>query len=198
MSSPIRTLNLNEYRTNSRSFVRAVKHSLTTTGFFLLENHGIPESLLLESTRLFGIFFNDLSQKERLAYARPEIFYQQGYTPPGMETGEYAQVADGKHFFQFGDPATRGMLAVEEIPELKGVCEDFYGAFCLLYKELMQVVALTLRLDLDYFDNQLGNSIVRQIHYPAQPNPTTDDEAVAVQGGNVVGMCASSTQISTT
>ena len=57
----------------------------------------------------------------------------------------------------------------------------------------MQVVAVTLGLDKNHFDEELGNSMVRRIHYPAHPNPTVEDKDVskAVQGGNALGMCAS-------
>ncbi len=187
----IKTLNLNHLGSNSEgNFVNLVKDSLTETGFFLLENHGIPAKLLKENNKLFNLFFEELSFQQKMRYAIPSSFYQQGYAPLGVETGEYAKVADNKEYFQYGD--VRPMLQIDEIPKLKELSEELFFQFNSLYKVLMGVIAVTLDMDRSYFDEELGNSIIRKIYYPAQLNPTIQNEDVeVVRGGNVVGMCAS-------
>jgi len=54
----------------------------------------------------------------------------------------------------------------------------------------MQLVALSLGLSEHYFNDELGNSLLRNLHYPATHNPTISDDVVT-RGGNALGMCAS-------
>lgn len=188
MKTSIATLDFVDYRRGyTASFTGAVTRSLQETGFFLLSNHGISETLLRENRRLFAIFFKDLTPEERMRYAFPSRSYQRGYTPMKIETGEFAKVPDHKHFFQFGDIET--MPYVKEIPDLQAVSEELYAQFGTLYKDLMKVVAVSLGLDKEYFTAELGNSIIRHIHYPPHSAPVFRDEAVE-QGGNIAGMCA--------
>lgn len=189
MTALIPTLDYSRHTSGStKDFAREVQEALGATGFFLLQNHGISEKLLAENRRLFARFFRELPLKIRLKYSFPGKFYQQGYTPPKTETGEHARVPDHKHFWQFGD--ANPMLPIDEIPELKSVSEALYDQFNALYRELMQIVAVTLELPKEYFDGELGNSIIRHIHYPGHEKPVADDGEVE-RGGNIEGMCAS-------
>ncbi len=192
MQSIIKTLDWSYYRTGGsvykEIFVKTLTEAFTSTGFFLLDNHGISPRLLSENRRLWLKFFKELPLEARMKYAHEELSYQVGYTPMGIETGEFATVADNKHFFQIGD--MYDSLFISEIPALKEVSQDLYEQFADLYKLIMRAVARSLDLELDYFDDTLGNSIARMIHYPENANPTVDDDVV-MKGGNILGMCAS-------
>lgn len=184
----INTLNFQDCHKNPAFFVDSLKQSFTETGFFLLKNHDIPEGLLRYNKELFSIFFKHLTVEQRMQYSFPDIYYQKGYTPMSIETGEFANIPDNKHFYQLGDMHENPQ--VEEINDLKSTSEKLFHRFYEVYKELMQATALSLDLPKNYFDNELGNSIMRIIHYPSNSIIVSEDEEVT-QGGNLLGMCAS-------
>lgn len=189
MQNLIKILDWNLYRKGSElEFIQKLKSSFMNTGFFILENHGISSTLLKQNRLLFANFFKDLTLEERMQYCFPHIYYQKGYTPMNIETGEFASVADNKHFYQLGDSYDNPFI--KEIPALQSTSAELFEDFYNLYKELMQLVATSLGLDKNFFDNELGNSIMRHIHYPAHNNPMADDGKVKL-GGNIQGMCAS-------
>lgn len=184
----INTLDFQHWYKYPDFFVHSLKTCFTQTGFFLLKNHTIPAQLLKYNKDLFANFFKELSIEQRMKYSFPDIYYQKGYTPMRIETGEFAKDPDNKHFYQLGDMYENPY--VEEIEELKTTSEHLFQEFYKVYKELMQATALSLDLPKKYFDNELGNSIMRVIHYPANSVVVSDDEEVT-RGGNLLRMCAS-------
>lgn len=176
------------YNGQKNQFVADMRSALSTTGFFLLINHGISEELLFKNRELFEKFFKETPEENRKKYCFPEMSYQTGYTPMNLEVGEFAKVADNKHYFQLRDSTTTPDII--EVPGLKETSEMLFSEFNKLYKELMQCVALSLGLPENQFDDELGNSAMRVIHYPENDNPTIDDGEVE-RGGNILGMCAS-------
>lgn len=174
-------------RGSERKFAQLLKISCEGSGFFTLENHGISASTLKENRKYFMSFFKDLPLEKRMNYSYPELSGQKGYTSIGVEKAQSANSADYKHFYQFGDLYPNSYI--EEIPNLWRHSTDLYRQFNDLYKKMMQAVAISLDLDKNFFDDELGNSIIRNIHYPPHANPLVDDGEVK-SGGNVLGMCA--------
>lgn len=170
-----------------KQFVGALGGAFKETGFILLKNHGISPELLTETREGYKKFYN-LPLKKRMDYVYPDDHYQKGYTPVSIEKGEFANVADYKHFYQFGDSYENPII--KEIPGLTELSNELFGQFYGLYRDLMQAVALSLDLPAHFFYQELGNSIMRVIHYPAHGKPMADDGEVA-RGGNIQGMCAS-------
>jgi isopenicillin N synthase-like dioxygenase len=185
----ILTLNFQDWLNKPNSFVKELGKSFTETGFFLLKDHPMPKGLLKYNKELFKIFFKTIQPEERMRYSFPDLYYQKGYTPMQTETGEYALIPDNKHFYQVGEIFSENPY-VEEIPDLKKTSEELFKYFQIVYKDLMQAVAYSLCLPHTYFNNELGNSVMRVIHYPENSVIVSDDEDV-MQGGNVLGMCAS-------
>lgn len=191
MQQLIETLNLNEFRAGSQqkqAFVEKLAKAFSQTGFFFLENHGIPEETIAEADSLFRQFFVDLSTEQRLQYEVKEKLHQVGYTPMKIETGEFTTTPDEKHFFQAGD--RNDIPYVKEIPAFTNICMELFAEFRKVAKQLYHATALSLQLPEDFFDAKEGNSIMRAIHYPASETPMADDDEVNL-GGNYVGMCAS-------
>lgn len=174
-------------RSERNVFVQQLQEAFTTTGFFLLKNHKIDPNLLKDSKELFEKFFH-LPTEQRMKYVYPDIYYQKGYTPMNIETGQFAKDPDYKHFYQIGD--TYENPFVNEVPGLSEVTKKMFGEFYGLYNSLMYAVAVSLEIPWGKFEKELGNSIMRFIHYPAHAMPMVDDGAVT-QGGNLLGMCAS-------
>lgn len=125
-----------------------------------------------------------------MQYAHPELFNQQGYVPVNAEIGEFATIADLKELWHFGDD--NPMLEVPEVAGLKDTAEEIYSECSSLYQGLMRVVAITLALEKDCFDEELGDSLFSVNYYPPHANPVTQDEDVETAGVlNGMGMCAS-------
>jgi isopenicillin N synthase-like dioxygenase len=189
MQNIIPTLDLKDFFKDNKSkatFVAQLKNSFETTGFFFLKNHSIDRDYLWQAKKLFGTFFK-LAEQTRKKYEYASEFHQRGYTPMKVEKGEFAGIADEKHFFQIGKDRTVNVL---EIPRFERVTRLLFDGFRDKSLVLLEAIALSLGLQSSYFSEKEGNSIMRAIEYPANENPLADD-GVATAGGNVIGMCAS-------
>lgn len=190
MKTTLPTLNFDDFisgvRSKKSAFVSALKEALETKGFFFLKNHWIKPKTLSLAREAFDIFFN-LPEEVRLKYEYSEEKHQRGYTPLKIEKGEYAKIADEKHFFQIGIDRN---VDVEEIPQFKLACDKLFKEFRGESRIMLNAISLSLGLREFYFSSKEGNSILRAIEYPATENPLVDD-GIAAAGGNIIGMCAS-------
>lgn len=190
MQPIIQTLDRNEFVTDPASAIAKLTEAFKTTGFFFLKNHGMNLASISRGENSFKEFLTELPFEKRMAYSFPEKGYQVGYTPPKIETGEFAKVADEKHFFHvFPDD----MPFIKELPQFKKNTIELWHQFNNLAEQIMSFVAVSINEFGDFFESQNGSkgySLLRGIHYPAGQKPVDDDEAVT-NGGNVVGMCAS-------
>jgi isopenicillin N synthase-like dioxygenase len=190
MKPIIQTLDKLEFATNPRQAIAKLRNAFETTGFFCLKNHGMDVSKIMSGEHCFRQFLTLLPLQERLAYSYPEQGYQIGYTPPRIETGEFAKTPDEKHFFHvYPDD----MPYVKELPFFKDETIDLWHEFNNLAEEIMTYIALSINKPSNFFKSPIdtkGYSLLRGIHYPAGQKPVDDDEAVT-EGGNAVGMCAS-------
>jgi isopenicillin N synthase-like dioxygenase len=187
----IQTLDLQEYLDlNTReTFVAKLAATLSDTGFFFLRNHRIPEKLIRDYQNVSKAFFS-LTESEKKAYEYTFLDHQVGYSPLGLEKGEYAKIPDRKEFFQVGD--TYPFPYMKEIPDFAPAALSLFEAFRSTYKLILWAIVDSLPLSVEY-KNKEGNSIMRSILYPADSKPPEDDEEVEseVPGGNALGMCSS-------
>lgn len=190
MEKVIQTLDMQDFISGNEekkaAFVAALKKALETTGFFFLRNHGISHKTVSDARKVFDAFFQQLPEDIRLKYEFIEEQHQRGYTPMRIEKGEFAKIADEKHFFQVGDDRA---VNVTEIPGFKQAADILFTDFREQSLALMQAIAISLGLEEHYFDQKEGNSIMRAIDYPPTEDPLVDD-GVASEGGNITGMCA--------
>ncbi len=190
MKNVIQTLDLQHFlsggETKKSAFILNLKNAFETTGFCFLKNHGIGKNTLQMARTVFEQFFN-LDEGVRNKYEFVSEHHQRGYTPMKIEKGEFANIADEKHFFQIG--ADRS-VNVSEINDFERDSIMLFNDFRVCSKFLLEAIALSLGLDEYYFSKKEGNSIMRAIDYPARENPLIDDD-VATMGGNIVVMCAS-------
>lgn len=188
--SLIQTLDYRAYAlggaTAEKRFVEQFRQSAQKTGFMALANHTIPLQLIAHQRELAKKFFA-LADEVKRKYHRPDVGGQVGFTPLGVEKAQGAHEPDVKEFWQNGD--TFGNIDVSEVPGFKEACDELFYEFNKLYRAMMQVVALSLGLPKEYFDREIGNSIVRSIHYPAQENPFQGDLDI-IPGGNYGAMCS--------
>jgi isopenicillin N synthase-like dioxygenase len=148
------------------------------------------QAIIERGEESFKKFLTEVPIENRMAYSYPEKGYQIGYTPPKIETGEFAKTPDEKHFFHV---YPNDMPFIKEIPTFRENTVLLWNDFHKLARELMKFIALSINEFGDFFESsngRIGYSLLRGIHYPAGQKPVDDDEVVT-EGGNLIGMCAS-------
>ena len=166
-------------------------------GFVIIENHGIDKGLIDQCLDSFRRFFA-LPVEEKLRYKLPNGGGARGYTPFGIETAKGAKHHDLKEFWHVGRELPPGHpfnevmapnIWVEGIPGFRETTLGLYKAFDALGLKLLSAIARSVSLPADFFDDKvnLGNSVLRVIHYPPMPpEPTPSVRAGAHEDINVI------------
>ena len=150
-------------------------------------NHGIPKILIDGFFNASKRFFA-LPVAVKRQYEIEGLAGQRGYTSFGKEHAKQSQHADLKEFFQIGQEVKNGgvppehypdNVEVKEEPEFPKLGRELYEAFEEAGGQLLKAIAIHLDLGEGYFDEKinLGNSILRAIHYP----PITQEPASAIR-----------------
>jgi isopenicillin N synthase-like dioxygenase len=191
MSRAIPLVDLNKFVSGTeaerKDFVNELGHAFQEFGFVGVINHGIPKELVARFYAESKAFFSQpVEVKEK--YELKGLAGQRGYTSFGKEHAKQSNVGDLKEFFQIGQtvsndhplkPEYPDNVNVTEIPNFYMTGRELYQAFEASGKNLLQAIALYLKLDLQYFDDKVyeGNSILRAIHYP----PITQEPKSAIR-----------------
>jgi len=195
MTAQIPTLSLAEV--DSAHFVEQLGAAYEQHGFVIIENHGIPQNLIERFLEQFKRFFA-WSEADKRRYHLAGGGGARGYTPFGIETAKGSQHFDLKEFWHIGrelptDHPYRHYMAdnvwIDELPEFRETCITMFETFDLTGRRLLKAIARVLELPIDYFEDkvQLGNSVLRVIHYPPMPaNPAESIRAGAHEDINVI------------
>ena len=163
------------------AFADALGRSFRETGFAVISDHPVSQTVIdrnLEATKTFFA----LPEAVKLKYDGREGGGQRGYTAFGTENAKGKAEADLKEFWHTGralpaDSPYRATMAdtpsVTEVPEFDAATRGLYDALDSFGRQLLRAVALHLKLEETWFDNKVdvGNSILRLLHYPPQANP---------------------------
>jgi len=181
----------------SERFARDISAAYAEYGFVIIENHGIDRRLIDQCLDCFRAFFA-LPVEEKKRYKLPAGGGARGYTPFGIETAKGAKHHDLKEFWHVGrelppgHPFTQFMapnIWPEGLPGFRESTLSLYESFDALGRRLLAPIAQTIGLPTHYFDDKvnLGNSILRIIHYPPlPPEPTPSVRAGAHEDINVI------------
>ncbi|MBD3167062.1 hypothetical protein GF324_10715 [bacterium] len=116
--------------------VRRFGEALRDTGFVLLKDAPFRSDLLVRNYQFMQKVFDlDTFVLERYSY--PQIGYQRGYMPYGVETGFYCDEPDQKLAFCFGSFHN---VAVREVSGYLEAAEEFYHACRDLGYYLMKAI----------------------------------------------------------
>lgn len=162
-------------QTQKTQFVQDLGKAYEDIGFVALKNHGLDEDIQDKLYEHIRTFF-DLTEDEKIKYARPELAGQRGYTAKNTEHAKGRTVADLKEFYQIGQTVENDEYLKKKYPENifpKSIVgfEEFtiktYKTLENTGKEILKAIALFLNLDENYFEDKVhnGNSILRAIHY---------------------------------
>jgi isopenicillin N synthase-like dioxygenase len=147
----------------------------------------------LHETKRFFALPDDVKLKYRLPIAG-----QRGYTPFGVETAKGAAHYDLKEFWHVGrdlppghpfrDHMADNIWPDTELPEFRGKLGWLYGALDEMGLKVLQAIAGYLGLDRRFFEPtvDVGNSILRLLHYPPAPEDGPHIRAGAHEDINVI------------
>ena len=163
------------------AFADALGRSFRETGFAVISDHPVPQAVIDSNLAATKAFFA-LPEAVKLKYDGREGGGQRGYTAFGVENAKGKAEADLKEFWHTGrslpsDSPYRTTMAdtpsVKEVPDFDEATRGLYNALDSFGTQLLRAVALHLKLDEAWFDNkvEMGNSILRLLHYPPQTNP---------------------------
>ncbi len=163
------------------AFASAIGQSFRETGFAVISDHPIDQSVIDRAIAASKSFF-ELPAETKEKYHDAAGGRQRGYTPFGTENAKGAKAADLKEFWHTGrdladDSPYRATMKqtppVTEVDAFDEATRAFYQTMDEFGAHLLRAVALHLGLSETWFDDKVdsGNSILRLLHYPPQENP---------------------------
>ena len=195
MSDVIPTLSLRE--ADSTAFVRDLGAAYEQHGFVILTDHGMPQELIDRFLGLYKTFFAWPEDAKR-RYHVPGGGGARGYTPFGIETAKGATHHDLKEFWHVGRELPEGHayrkymadnVWINESTGFRDTSIEMFETFDSTGRRILRAIAAILNLPADFFEDkvQLGNSVLRVIHYPPMPpQPTDSVRAGAHEDINVI------------
>jgi isopenicillin N synthase-like dioxygenase len=195
MSDAVPTLDARN--AESDRFAREISAAYEEYGFVIIQNHGIDKRLIDNCLACFREFFARPTE-EKLRYKIPNGGGARGYTAFGVETAKDSKHSDLKEFWHVGRELPPGHpfnavmapnIWVDSIPGFRESTLGLYEAFDALGRRLLAPIARSVNLPPDFFDDKvnLGNSVLRIIHYPPMPpEPTPSVRAGAHEDINVI------------
>lgn len=176
----IKTLDIRDFYstdlTKKSGFVEALETSFRDIGFVIIKGHKISHELQERSYQAMKEFFA-LPEDKKMNYHVPGIGGARGYTPFGKEHAKNHNVGDLKEFFHVGVEVPPGHplekvypqnVGIREVASFDSTLRNLYNGLLELGIDVLRALALSLKLDPEYFTQQVryGNSILRPIHYP--------------------------------
>jgi isopenicillin N synthase-like dioxygenase len=178
------------------SFAQKLGNGFRQTGFGVISDHGISQSLIDDVLALFKAFFA-LPEAVKRSYHVAGAGGARGYTPFGVETAKGATRPDLKEFWHVGRNLPAGHhlskympdnIDVRELSSFRQKTSELFEAFDALGGRILRGIARYLKLDDEYFADKVnvGNSILRVLHYPPVINDVPNIRAAAHEDINVI------------
>ena len=195
MTDRIPTLSLRD--ADSPAFVAALGEAYRRYGFVIIADHGIPQELIDRFLGLYKTFFA-WPEADKRRYHIAGGGGARGYTPFGIETAKGAVHHDLKEFWHVGRELPSGHpykhymadnVWIDGLPGFRETSLEMFETFDRTGRRLLTAIARVLGLAPDFFEDkvQLGNSVLRVIHYPPMPpQPTESVRAGAHEDINVI------------
>lgn len=169
------------WKRDKNAFAKAFGDSFKETGFAIISDHTIPQNIIDDADEASKKYFA-LSEDIKRKYADPDDGFQRGHSPMGTENAKGKKEADLKEFWHTGrelpadSPYRDTMKDTPSVPEIGGFDEstrELYEALDSFGADLLRALAIYLELDENWFDDKVnvGNSILRLLHYPPQMDP---------------------------
>ncbi len=175
-ASAVPPLSLADEERDPEAFARDFGASFERYGFAVIADHGIDPALIDRAWALTKAFFDEPTAYKKQYYL-PGKAGARGYTPFGTEIAKDASEHDLKEFWHVGRDLPSGHRYRATMPDNlwpdrpEGFQETFtelYAAFDRVGARLLSAIARHLGLAPDWFVDpvDLGNSVLRLLHYP--------------------------------
>jgi isopenicillin N synthase-like dioxygenase len=164
---------------DQQKFVDQLFMGLKEYGFIVLVDHIIGQDLVTEAYDKVHEFFK-LSTPAKNKYICPNGGGQRGYTAFGLEHAKDNSAADLKEFWHVGREVAKGHkysdfysdnIWPSEVADFEQTLTKLYNGLTQTSIVLLEALGKALEVDQSYFKNmvEIGNSILRPIHYPPIP-----------------------------
>lgn len=181
-------INMSLYHSDFSTFVQTVGEGYERNGFVALTEHGIDPEVIHGALDISRELFA-LPEDQKKKYHMPGQGGARGYTPFGTEIAKDAKHVDLKEFWHIGrevegEPEYAQLTPnvwPAEVPEFKTQMLKLYKALDALGNEVLDALAVYLGQERDFFRKRvnMGNSILRPLHYP----PIIDEGTPSVRAG---------------
>jgi isopenicillin N synthase-like dioxygenase len=192
----IQPVSMSLYDADFQRFSDALGTSFTRYGFAVVADHGLDAAVIdgaLDDAKAFFALPEDVKR----AYHVPGTGGARGLTPFGVEAAKDAKAVDLKEFWHVGrelpegHPYRRFMrdnLWPDEIPGFRQHLYGMFEAMDALGRRILRAIARYMDLGDDFFEDkvQLGNSVLRMLHYPPVPANAPGVRAGAHEDINVI------------
>ncbi|WP_298743311.1 2-oxoglutarate and iron-dependent oxygenase domain-containing protein [uncultured Brevundimonas sp.] len=192
----IEPVSMTLYEADFQAFADQLGVSFKRYGFAVIADHGLDRTVIeaaLDDARAFFALPEAVKRK----YHQPGTGGARGLTPFGVEAAKGAATVDLKEFWHVGRELPQGHPYRKYMrdnvwpTEIAGFREHLYGMFTAmddLGRKILRAIARSLELGDDFFEDkvQLGNSILRMLHYPPVPADAPGVRAGAHEDINVI------------
>lgn len=172
----IPVLDLRDFDGAAGPFTEGLGRAYREYGFVGVTGHQIDPELIEAAYDCYRRFFA-LPEAVKMRYHLPGKGGARGYTGFGVEQARDYKLPDLKEFWHVGREVTgenpypeilMPNVWPEEVPGFREVSLALYSALDELGQRMLSAIALDLGLGSDWFADKtdLGNSILRAIHYP--------------------------------
>ena len=174
-------ISYNLWKQDPKAFAERLGQSFRETGFAVISDHPIDQSVIDAGVSAGKTFFA-LPDEAKRGYFIPGGGGQRAYTPFATEVAKGAKAKDLKEFWHVGRELPRdhryaGLMGanhyVKEVPGWKEATNEMFSALDAFGLDILEAIAMHLKLSPDFFNDKVqeGNSILRLLHYPPQPEP---------------------------
>ncbi len=167
---------------------REIRAACTTSGFFYVKNHGVPQGTVDGAVQAAREFFaHPVDTKRRVAVNQRH----RGFHAIGGATMYEATKPDLKEFFSIGlelpedDPSVLAGEALrgpnnwpDFMPSLRPALYGYYEAMGVCGAHLLRAVAVSLEIDEHFFASRYTKRMQRtqMVYYPPQPSDAAADQ----------------------
>ncbi len=196
LADKIEPISFELYASDFSRFTQALGDSYARWGFAVLSDHGMPQDRVDAAIDQMKLFFA-LPEEAKRKYKLP-VAGQRGYTPFGIETAKGAAHHDLKEFWHVGRELPAGhrfrdhmldnVWPDAELPEFHARVQWLYDALDAMGLKVLEAIACYLGLERQFFADKVdvGNSILRLLHYPPVPKDGPHIRAGAHEDINVI------------
>ncbi|HVU29395.1 MAG TPA: 2-oxoglutarate and iron-dependent oxygenase domain-containing protein [Sphingomicrobium sp.] len=182
ITDEIASVSLKDAERDRHAFAEKLGLSFKDYGFAIIADHAIPDELIARAHDKAKAFFA-LPEGVKRNYFVEGGGGARGYTPFGIETAKGAKAHDLKEFWHVGRDLPEGHRFADHMPpnlwpeEVEGFRETFeelYQTFDDVGVKILRAIERYLAIPEGYLVDAVkdGNSVLRLLHYPPQPEPT--------------------------